>query len=118
MAYVSAEVRHPQKNILRALLLGTLAVAAVYIAVNLAFVHALGFARPATEQGRRGRRAQPEHRPPGRKMHQPADLHHGPGRDQRHDLHRARILYAMGTEHRLYAWLGQWNSQTDTPARP
>ena len=44
MAYVSAEVRHPQKNILRALLLGTLAVAAVYIAVNLAFVHALGFA--------------------------------------------------------------------------
>ena len=44
MAYVSAEVRHPQKNILRALVLGTLAVAAVYIAVNLAFVHALGFA--------------------------------------------------------------------------
>ena len=30
----------------------------------------------------------------------------------------ARILYAMGTEHRLYAWLGQWSSRTDTPARP
>ena len=44
MAYVSAEVRHPQKNILRALVLGTLAVAVVYIAVNLAFVHALGLA--------------------------------------------------------------------------
>ncbi len=44
MAYVSAEVRHPQKNILRALLLGTLAVSVLYIAVNLAFVHALGFA--------------------------------------------------------------------------
>ena len=44
MAYVSAEVRNPQKNILRALVLGTLAVAAVYIAVNLAFVHALGLA--------------------------------------------------------------------------
>ena len=42
MAYVSAEVRDPQKNILRALVLGTLAVSAVYVAVNLAFVHALG----------------------------------------------------------------------------
>ena len=42
MPYVSAEVRNPQKNILRALVLGTLAVAAVYIAVNLASVHALG----------------------------------------------------------------------------
>ncbi len=42
MAYVSAEVRDPRRNILRALLLGSLAVTAVYIAVNLAFVHALG----------------------------------------------------------------------------
>jgi amino acid transporter len=27
----------------------------------------------------------------------------------------ARIYYAMGTEHRLYAWLGRWNSRTGTP---
>ena len=96
MAYVSSEVRNPQKNILRALLLGTLAVAAVYIAVNLAFVHALGLRWLAAKPGRGGRRAQPEHRSPGGKAHQPADLHHRPGRDQRHGLHRRADLLRRG----------------------
>ena len=44
MAYVAAEVRNPQRNIVRALLLGVLAVATVYVSVNLAFLHALGLA--------------------------------------------------------------------------
>ena len=42
MAFVAAEVKEPQKNILRALLVGTLAVTAIYVLVNLAFLHALG----------------------------------------------------------------------------
>jgi amino acid transporter len=118
IAYVSAEVRHPQKNILRALVLGTLAVSAVYIAVNLAFVHALGLAGLQKSQA------------------VAADvltLGIGPRAGQCISLlicltalggingmifTGARIFYAMGTEHRLYGWLGQWNSKTDTPARP
>ena len=28
-----------------------------------------------------------------------------------------RIYYAMGTEHRLYAWLGRWSPRWQTPAR-
>ena len=27
----------------------------------------------------------------------------------------ARIYYAMGSEHRLYAWLGRWNARRGTP---
>jgi amino acid transporter len=27
----------------------------------------------------------------------------------------ARIYYAMGTDHRLYAWLGRWNARRGTP---
>jgi amino acid transporter len=118
IAYVSAEVRHPQKNILRALVLGTLAVSAVYVAVNLAFVHALGLAGLQKSQA------------------VAADvltLAIGPRAGQCISLlicltalggingmifTGARIFYAMGTEHRLYSWLGQWNSKTDTPARP
>ena len=42
VAYVAAEVRQPERNMLRALLLGVLAVATVYVGVNLAFLHALG----------------------------------------------------------------------------
>ena len=29
----------------------------------------------------------------------------------------ARIYYAMGTEHRLYAWLGRWSPRWQTPVR-
>ena len=47
MAFVGAEVKEPRKNILRALLIGTLAVTAIYVLVNLAFS-----ARPGTAKAR------------------------------------------------------------------
>jgi amino acid transporter len=118
MAYVSAEVRNPRRNILRALVLGSIAVTAVYIAVNVAFVHALGL------DGLRHSKAVA------------ADvlrLSIGPRAGQLISVlicitalggingmvfTGARIFYAVGTDHRLFAWLGRWNSVTDTPARP
>jgi basic amino acid/polyamine antiporter, APA family len=118
MAYVSAEVRDPQKNILRALVLGTLAVGGIYIAVNLAFVHALGLG------GLQGSKAVAA---------DVLSLSIGPqagkcisiliciaalGGINGMIFTGARIFYAMGMEHRLYAWLGQWNARIDTPARP
>ncbi len=118
MAYVSAEVRNPQKNILRALLLGTLAVAAVYIAINLAFVHALGLSGVQQSKAVAA---------------DVLSLGIGPRAEKCISLliclmvlggingmifTGARILYAMGTEHQLYSWIGRWSSRTDTPARP
>ena len=47
-----------------------------------------GFCRPAAFQRRGRRRAGLRGRTPRRVGHQPADLHLGAGRDQRHDLHR------------------------------
>ena len=44
MAYVAAEVKDPHRNIPRALVLGTVAVTAIYVLATMAFVHALGFA--------------------------------------------------------------------------
>ncbi len=44
MAYVAAEIKEPRKNIARALVLGTVAVAAVYLLANGVFLHALGYA--------------------------------------------------------------------------
>lgn len=41
-AYLSAEVRDPKRNMGRVLVLGTAAVAAVYLLVNLAYLHVLG----------------------------------------------------------------------------
>ncbi|MBP1612168.1 MAG: amino acid transporter, partial [Acidobacteria bacterium] len=42
MAYVAAEVKHPRRSIVRALLLGMAAVAALYLLLNGALLHALG----------------------------------------------------------------------------
>lgn len=44
MAYVAAEVRDPRRNLLRAVVLGTVAVAVLYLLANLACLRALGFA--------------------------------------------------------------------------
>ena len=45
IAFVASEVRHPQRNLFRALMLGTGAVALIYLVVNLALVQGLGFER-------------------------------------------------------------------------
>jgi amino acid transporter len=42
-AFVAAEVRNPERNIPWALILGTLGVTVIYVLVNAAYVHALGF---------------------------------------------------------------------------
>ena len=114
MAYVGAEVKEPRKNILRALLIGTLAVTAIYVLVNLAFLHALGLegVRHATVAA------------------DVLDLAIGPwaglaisllicvsalGAINGQIFTGARIYYAMGSEHRLYAWLGRWNARRGTP---
>jgi amino acid transporter len=116
MAFVAAEVRNPRKNILRALLLGTAAVTLIYVLINLAFFHALGL---------------PGMRLPGVAANV---LHIGLGRSGQRlisllicisalgaingtILTGARIYYALGTEHRLFAWLGRWSPRWQTPAR-
>ncbi len=114
MAYVGAELRNPRKNILRTLLIGTLSVTAIYVLVNLAFVHALGL------DGARCPTAAAD----------VLKLGIGPWADQAISLlicisalgaingqifTGSRIYYAFGTEHRLYVWLGRWNPRLGTP---
>lgn len=114
MAFVSAEVRNPNKNILRALLLGTVAVAAIYVLVTLAFVHALGF------QGMRS--------PTLAADLLQLSLGDWAGRAisvlicisclgviNGQIFTGARIYYAMGKDHRLYSWLGHWSPRLGTP---
>lgn len=43
VAFVAAEIRHPEINVLRSLVLGTLAVTVLYVGLNAAFLRTLGF---------------------------------------------------------------------------
>ncbi|HEX3152482.1 MAG TPA: amino acid permease [Gemmataceae bacterium] len=42
-AFIASEVKNPKRNIRRALMLGTLLVTVIYMAVNLAYIGALGY---------------------------------------------------------------------------
>jgi amino acid transporter len=124
MAYVGSEVRDPQKNILRALVLGTVAVTALYILLNLAFVHALGIEGmlPPSDPNAPAKvvaadvlfRAVGEG---GARLISLLICVSALGAVNGMIFTGARIYYAMGTDHRLYAWLGQWSSARGTPTR-
>ena len=97
MAFVAAEVKEPRKNILRALLVGTLAVTAIYVLVNRGLLARPGARRHAAHHRARRRRAGVGHRPMGGPGHQPVDLYFGLRRDQRPDLYRGENLLRDGT---------------------
>ncbi len=114
MAYVGAEVRNPRKNIFRSLVLGTLAVTAIYAVGNLAFIHALGFEGFCNSQavatdvlGTVGDW--------GGRVISALICISALGAINGMVFTGARIYYAMGTEHRLYAWLGRWDERKGTP---
>ena len=46
--YVGEEIENPQRNLPRALIAGTLAVVAIYVAVNVVYLRALGLEGLAT----------------------------------------------------------------------
>jgi amino acid transporter len=114
MGYVGAEVRNPERNILRALVLGTVAVVAIYVLVNLAFLHAVGF------EGVRSTTVAAD----------VVELALGDwagiaisllicisslGVVNGQIFTGARVYYAMGRDHSLYSPLGRWNARHDTP---
>jgi amino acid transporter len=115
MAYVGAEVRDPKKNILRALILGTVAVAAVYLAVTFGFLSALGLegtrnsGAVAADVLRLGLGTW------GGMFISLLIAVSALGSINGQIFTGARIYYAMGQQHRLYAVLGQWNPLLGTP---
>ena len=116
MAYVAAEVREPQRNILRALVLGVVAVATVYVGVNLAFVHALGIAGFAASRAVAGDVAALGLGDWGRRGIATLICISTLGAINGMIFTGARIYYAMGRDHALFARVGRWNSRFGTPA--
>lgn len=117
VSYVSAEVREPEVNLPRGLILGTFLVAAIYLAISSAFARVLGVQGMAASQS------------------VAADTVAGPlgdwaavtisllvcisclGAINGMIFTGARIYYALGTEHPLWGWLAEWDSNLGTPVR-
>lgn len=116
MAYVAAEVRNPQRNIARALLLGVTAVTGLYLLVNGAFLHLLGYAGLAASPAvatEAGAKVLPQ---TGGFLVSALICLSALGAVNGLIFTGARISYAVGADHRLFQRLGQWHPRLGTPA--
>ncbi|MCX7867962.1 MAG: APC family permease [Limisphaera sp.] len=116
MAYVAAEVKDARRNIVRAMVLGMAAVTGLYLVVNAAFLYTLGFSGLAGSQAVAVdvvRAVWPE---------QAAALVSllicisALGAVNGLVLTGARISYALGSDYRVFRWLGRWHPRWGTPA--
>ena len=115
MAYVAAEIKRPQQNIVRALVTGTVAVTALYVLVNGAFLSALGMAGMSNSQAVAVEAV-------GRTFPQIAGrviailiCISALGAINGLIFTGARISYALGVDHRSFRPLGKWSQVLGTP---
>lgn len=117
MAYVAAEVRNPQQNIVRALLAGTLSVVVLYLALNAAMVYRLGFEGLAGSQAAAADVVRPTLGPAGARAMSALVAVTALGAINGMTFTGSRIYYAFGRDHALFAALGRWSPKYGTPLR-
>ncbi len=117
MANVAAEVRNPERNILRALVLGTLATAAIYILGTGAFFSALGYTGAIRSDAIAADVLRLRFASGGSTFISALIAVTCLGANNGMIFTSARVYYALGVDHRLYHWLGEWNQRTGTPVR-
>jgi amino acid transporter len=115
ISYVAAEVRDPRRNLFRSLLLGVAIVTIVYVLVNLSFLRALGLEGMANSEAIAVDTVRPRLGSYGAGAIGVLVCISCLGAINGMLLTGARVNYALGTDHRLFSWLGRWNARLDTP---
>ena len=117
MSYVAAEVRNPEANIVRALLLGTCSTLLVYLVVNLAFLQSMGLAGMTGSTALATEMVRP--RLGGYAAHAISLLICLTclGAINGMLFTGSRIYYAVGTDHAWFSWLGRWHQRFGGPVR-
>jgi amino acid transporter len=116
MAYVAGEVRNPRRNLVRALFLGTAAVTLLYLMVNAAFLHTLGY------EGLKASKAVATDTVSAVWPEGAGVLISGLiclsalGAVNGLIFTGARISYAVGQDHKLFGYLGRWDPRWGTPS--
>jgi amino acid transporter len=114
--FVAAEVRDPQRNMPRALLLGMLAITVLYVVVNAAYLSALGLEgvrdseTPATDVLRAA------WGPAGERAIGLIVMLSALGAINGMLFVGSRVVVSLGEDYRLLAILGRWNDRRGAPA--
>ena len=114
-AYVSAEIKHPERNIVRSLMIGLAGVTIVYLLVNLAYLRVLGLHGMAESRNVAqdlvkatiGERFVP--------VITFCVVFAVLSSANATIISGARSNYALGRDFKLFRSLGAWNSRTSTP---
>jgi amino acid transporter len=117
MAYVAAEVKDARRNITRALVLGVACVTALYLLVNGAFLYTLGYAGMANSKAVAADSIAAVFPDAGARLISALICISALGAVNGLVFTGARISYAVGQDHRLFRWMGQWHQRTGTPVR-
>ncbi|HEX4131180.1 MAG TPA: amino acid permease [Pirellulales bacterium] len=115
MPNVAAEVRDPRRNILRALLTGTLAVTAIYLLVTVAFLRSLGFAGLRTSEAVAADVVAHALGPWGATAVSLLICISALGAINGMTITGSRLYYAFGRQHAMFRWLGRWSPRLGTP---
>ncbi len=115
MAYVAAEVKDPRRNIVRALVLGTVAVTGLYLLVNGAFLYTLGYEGLAASGAVATDAIATVFPEIGGRVISVLICISALGAVNGLIFTGARISYAVGAEHRAFRVLGRWHPRTGTP---
>ncbi len=117
MAYVAAEVRHPKRNIVRALVVGTVVVIFIYTLVNGAFLHALGQTAMSSSKAIAVDTFALVAPGAASKIISIIICISALGAVNGLIFTGSRISYALGAEHRSFHFLGKWSERFGTPAK-
>jgi amino acid transporter len=115
MAYVAAEIRHPQKNIVRSLVLGTVLVTILYLLANGAFLHALGHGAMAASEAVAVDTVATVLPAGASRAVAVIICISALGAVNGQIFTGARISYALGAGHKVFKALGKWNPRFGTP---
>jgi len=115
MAYVAAEVKDPRRNIVRALVTGTVAVITLYLLVNGAFLYTLGYAGLAGSKAVASESISTVFPAVGSRLISALVCISALGAVNGLIFTGARISYAMGEDYRMFKALGRWDPRTGTP---
>jgi amino acid transporter len=117
MSFVAAEVREPERNIFRALVLGTATVAAIYVLTNIAFLHSLGVGGITRSEAVGVDAVSLRLGGYGARAISLLVVISCLGAINGMLLTGSRVFYALGTHHPAFQWLGAWNAATGVPLR-
>ena len=115
MAYVAAEIKRPERNIVRALVTGTVAVTALYVLVNITFLHTLGYAKTASTQAVAVETVSAVFPDIAGRAISILICVSALGAVNGLIFTGARISYALGAEHNAFRGLGRWSPRLGTP---